>query len=58
MSHNFRVARLGGGCWMWGLGACGGYGTVDFRNTSFDVTYKKQRAGKRLKKHLGMLATL
>jgi hypothetical protein len=26
---------------MRGLGACGGYGTVDFRNTSFDVTYKK-----------------
>ena len=29
---------------MWGLGACGGYGTVDFRNTSFDVTYKKSLA--------------
>jgi hypothetical protein len=44
MSHNFKVVRLGGGCGMRGLETCSGYATVDFRNTSFAVTYKKSLA--------------
>ena len=29
---------------MWGFEACSGYATIDFRNTSFAVTYKKSLA--------------